>query len=635
MLKISLLSSAAFFVLTVPAWAQSENDLTVPPENVVVTATRIATPNDQVGSVLTVIDATDIDRRQERSLPDVLADAPGLNLVQSGGEGGQTSIFMRGTDSNHVKVLVDGIDVSDPSSPNGAFDFGKFDSTDIARVEVLRGPQSGLYGSDAIGGVINIITKQGDGPLSFTGTAEGGSFDTLNQAATASGSDDAFHYRVSLAHLHAGATPVTPLDLLPAGEARNDDYYDSVTASTKLGYDLSDHFDLGFVGRVSDSLGHITGDATDPVTFLAFPAPTQTRIYTQSYDSRATAHWALGWLDQTFGVSYSSTVTSDMDPNNGSIPSSGDRIAFDWQGSMPLASGETMVLGATTVRDAIHIPISAGVTTNAGYGELQSSLPDLIEGLDFNNSVSIRYDDNSAYGDHITWHVAPLVTIASTATRIHASYGTGFKAPSLDQLFESFPTFDFFANPALKPETSAGYDVGIDQTLFGVTGGVTFFHNDIKNLIETNPVTFADDVNIGRARTQGFENYLAWQPLDALKLRADYTYTEAEDADLHEELVRRPKNKISGEASWQASQALNLDARLLYLGTWIDGSRDFSVPRLNAHPYWTADLAASYALTENLAVMGRVSNLLDKSYEDPVGFLQPGRAFYAGLKVNL
>jgi vitamin B12 transporter len=202
-------------------------------------------------------------------------------------------------------------------------------------------------------------------------------------------------------------------------------------------------------------------------------------------------------------------------------------------------------------------------------------------------------------------------------------------------LFESFPAFFFFANPDLKPETSAGYDVGVDQTLFGVTGGVTWFHNDIKNLIETNPVTFEDDVNIGRATTQGFENYLAWRPFDTIKLRADYTYTEAEDADLHQELVRRPKNKISGEARWQAMDALSLDARLLYIGTWIDGSRDFSVPRLNAHPYMTVDLAASYALTENLTVTGRVSNLFDKSYEDPVGFLQPGQAFYAGLKVKL
>lgn len=635
MLKLSFLSSAALAALSISASAQSENGFAVPPENVVVTATRIATPIEQVASAITMIDAADIDSRQQRSLPDLLRDVPGLNLVQSGGEGGQTSIFMRGANSNHTKVLVDGIEVSDPSNPNGAYDFGKFSAADIARVEVLRGPQSGLYGSDAIGGVVNVITKSGDGPLTLSAEAEGGSFDTFNQSLSASGSRDDFHYRVSLAHLHAGATPVTPPDLLPPGQRRNDDYFDNVTASSKLGYDLTGNFDLGLVGRYSNSLSKVTGDAFDPVTFASFPSPLQTRIDTLSYQTRGTAHLVLGPLDQTIGLGYSSTVTSDMDPNNGSIPSSGNRIKLDWQGQIAIADGETVVLGAETARDAMHVPIKAGITTNAGFGELQSSLPGLLGGAaDFHNSISVRYDDNSRFGGKATWHVAPALAVAATATRLHASYGTGFKAPSLDQLFESFPAFFFFANPNLKPETSAGYDVGIDQTLFGVTGGATWFHNDIKNLIATDPVTFSTNVNIGRARTEGLETYLAWNPLDTVKLRLDYTYTEALDLALHQELVRRPKNKLSGDLRWQAMDAISLDASLLYVGSWIDGSRDFSVSRLNAHPYVTADIAASYALTDNFALTGRLANLFDKTYENPTGFLQPRRAFYAGIKAN-
>ena len=634
MLKSVFLSSAALAALILPASAQSQNSLSVPPENVVVTATRIATPIDRIASSMTVIDAADIDARQQRSLPDILRDVPGLNLVQTGGEGGQASIFMRGSNSNHTKVLVDGIEDSDPSKPNGAYDFGKFNSADIARVEVLRGPQSGLYGSDAIGGVVNVITKSGNGPLAISATAEGGSFDTFNQSATIGGSEDGFHYRASLAHLHAGATPVTPLDLLPAGQKRNDDFFDNVTASTKLGYDLSDSFDLGFVGRYTNSLSKVTGDAFDPVSFASFPSPLQTRIDTLSYNARATAHLVLGAIDQTIGFGYSSTVTSDIDPDNGSIPSSGDRIKLDWQGQIAIADGQTIVLGAETTRDAVHVPLSAGITTNAGYGELQSSVPGLFDGVDFHNSISVRHDSNSRFGDRTTWHVAPVLAITGTDTRLHASYGTGFKAPSLVQLFEDFPAFFFFANPNLKPETSEGYDIGLDQTLFGVTGGVTWFHNDIRNLIATDPVTFSTNVNIGRARTQGLETYLAWQPFDTLKLRADYTYTEALDVIRHQELVRRPKTKISADARWQATDAFSLDASLLYVGSWIDGSRDFSVSRLNAHPYMTADIAASYALTDNLAVTGRISNLFDKSYQNPVGFLQPERAFYAGIKAN-
>ena len=632
MLKSLFLSGAALAALSISASAQGSG---VPAENVVVTATRIATPAEQVGSSVTLIDAADIASRQQRSLPDILRDVPGLNLVQTGGEGGQAAIFMRGSGSNHTKVLVDGIEVSDPSNPNGAYDFGKFNSGDIARVEVLRGPQSSLYGSDAIGGVVNVITKAGNGPLSLSAEVEGGSFDTFNQGATASGSEGDLHYRVSLSHLHAGATPVTPLDLLPPGQKRNDDYFDNVTASTKLGYDVTDNFDLGFVGRYSNSLSKVTGDAFDPVTFASFPSPLQTRIDTLSYAARGTAHLVLGGVDQTIGLAYSSTVTSDMDPNNGPIPSSGERIKLDWQGHMAVAEGETIVLGAETTRDAVHVPLSAGITTNAGYGELQSSLPGLLgEDIDFYNSVSIRYDDNSRFGSRTTWHVAPVLAFTATGTRLHASYGTGFKAPSLVQLYEDFPAFFFFANPNLKPETSEGYDLGVDQTLFGVTGGLTWFHNDIRNLIATDPVTFSTNVNIGRARTQGLEAYLAWQPIDTLKLRADYTYTEAQDRGTGLELVRRPKNKLSADARWQAMEALSLDASLLYVGSWIDGSRDFSISRLNAHPYVTADIAATYTLNDNFAVTGRVSNLFDKTYENPTGFLQPERAFYAGIKAN-
>ena len=161
--------------------------------------------------------------------------------------------------------------------------------------------------------------------------------------------------------------------------------------------------------------------------------------------------------------------------------------------------------------------------------------------------MSLRYDDNSMFGSRTTWHIAPVVAVAATGTRLHASYGTGFKAPSLEDLFESFPAFFFFANPDLKPESSAGYDVGVDQTLGPVSAGATWFHNNIKNLIETDPVTFSTDVNIGKARTEGMEAYLAWQALDTLMLRTDYTYTLAEDAVLHQELVRRPRHKASAE----------------------------------------------------------------------------------------
>ena len=197
--------------------------------SVVVSPTTVPTPTDQSASSVTVITGADIESQQYRTVPDALMAVPGLNVVQTGGPGGLTSVFIRGTNSNHVKVLIDGIDVSDPSNPNQSFDFGQLLTGDIARIEILRGPQSGLYGSDAIGGVISITTKNGDGPPKVTATVEGGSFGTFNQRAGLSGSQDNFNYVFNVQHFSSTETPVTPLNELAPGEQRINDTYDNWT----------------------------------------------------------------------------------------------------------------------------------------------------------------------------------------------------------------------------------------------------------------------------------------------------------------------------------------------------------------------------------------------------------------------
>ena len=306
---------------------------------VVVTATRIPTPVREVASSISVVTAADIEARQERTFADVLKDIPGLNVVQTGGPGGVTSVFMRGTNSNHTKVLIDGIDVSDPSNSTGAFDFGQLLTQDIERVEVLRGPQSGLYGSDAIGGVINIITRSGSGPAQFTGAVEGGTFDTFNQAGTLSGSQDALHYSASVSHFHAGATPVTPLDLLLPGEFRNDDYDDNLTLSTKLGIDVTQNFDLGLVARYTDIHLHTTGEdflAVPP--FAGYPAPQQTTAATDEYSTRLTAHLRSfdEVFDQTLGLAYTHDRTDTVAPQTPPALNNGERRKADWQGDVRL-----------------------------------------------------------------------------------------------------------------------------------------------------------------------------------------------------------------------------------------------------------------------------------------------------------
>jgi vitamin B12 transporter len=600
-------------------------------DTVVVTATRIPTPESQVASSISVVSADDIAAMQTQTLPDVLKIIPGLNVVQVGGVGGQTSLFMRGTNSNHVKVLVDGIDVGDPSNSNGAFDVGQFLAQDIQRVEVLRGPQSGLYGSDAIGGVINVTTKAGSGPAQFTAGLEGGSFDTFNQNAGISGSADRFHYAANLQHLHSGETPVTPLDVLLPGEERIDDYYDNLTASTKLGYDIAETWDLGLAARYSNTHLRTTGD--NEFNFPdTFPDSQQSTSTTTQYYARLSVHNLAfdGLLDHTLGLAYGNIKTSSLSPDNGASENAGNRLKIDWQGNIRLTSSEHLIVGAEHEREAISAPIAAGTNINSGYGELQSAFGD-----SFFDTVSVRYDDNDRFGSKVTYRFAPAYLISETGTKLKASVGTGFKAPTLSQLFQSFPPF-FFANPNLRPESSLGYDVGFEQSLFAATihFGATYFRNNIKNLIDSN-ADFTSYANVGRARTDGIESFIAFQPVSAYSARFDYTFTEAFDQTDNTVLLRRPKHKASLRNTWQATPRLSFDATLLYVGSWVDGNRDFTnIEPLNAASFTTVNLAASVDLNDHLSVYGRINNLFDRKYEDPIGFLQPKIGAFAGIKAK-
>lgn len=602
------------------------------PEMVVVTATRVPTRQSQLASSVTVITADEIASKQEVTLPDVLKDVPGLNLVQTGGPGGLTSVFMRGTNSNHTKVLIDGIDVSDPSSATGTYDFGQMLAGTIDRVEVLRGPQSGLYGSDAIGGVINIITRSGEGPPKLEASAEGGSFDTFNQTGSLMGSEGGFHYTANVEHFHSGATPVTPLDLLAPGEKRNDDYYDNLTGSTKLGYFFGNGLDLGLVARQTSTQLRFTGDDYNVPPYTGVPDATQSESDTSETYARAFAHLVSsdGALDQTLDFAYTRKRTASYSPDVAFSLDTGERRKVDLQEIVKATRSQTVVFGAEYARDEITEPLSVSDSIASGYAELQSRL---WGGL--SSAINVRYDDNNLFGGKTTYRVAPTYTIEATGTQIRASWGTGFKAPTLSELYQSFPAYNFFANPDLKPETSEGYDVGIEQALGAQARiGVTYFDNHLRNLIDDN-ATFTSYANVGRATTSGIESFITYQPWKPLSLRIDYTYTQAIDDILDEELERRPKHKASVDASWQVTHQLALDATVLTLSSWFDVTRDSLVPYATAPGYTTVNLAAHYDFTTQLRLYARVDNLLDRHYEDPLGFLQPSLGVYGGVDVKL
>jgi vitamin B12 transporter len=640
---------------------------------VVVSPTTVVTPSDESASSTTVITASDIEARQLRTVPDALATVPGLNVVQSGGPGGQTSVFIRGTNSNHVKVLIDGIDVSDPSNPNGSFDFGQLLTGDIERIEVLRGPQSGLYGSDAIGGVISITTKSGSGPPKVTFSTEGGSFGTSNERASLSGSQGDFNYVFNVQHFQSLSTPVTPSSDLAPGEQRNNDSYDNWTYSTKLGYNLTDNLAVNVVGRYTDSTLHFTND--DFVDFFpaSFAEPIQSTQIDHQFYGRAEAVWSpFAGFKNFFGVNYTNSWTWTMDPNmdTGFISPAvlppmvnlGTRIEEDYRGELQVAPGQLLLFGAQDQNETLRTNSSSVIdptfccetffVTNAerrndaGWLQLQDQLTRQLYIVS-----NVRYDANEDFGDHTTFRVAPVYIVPWTDTKLLASYGTGFKAPSLEDLFVNFLP-GFVANPNLKPEESTGWDVGFEQPIANdrVRFGSTYFHNDLTNLIET--VTTATPGveslgNIGQATTWGFENFAAWQVNKDVFLRADYTYTVAlaestpgctSPPCAGQALLRRPKNKVSLTANWQATDRLSVAATLLYVSSWWDLTRQLVPPDgfeqyVRAPGFVTVNLAANYALRDNVTLFGRIDNLFNARYEDPLGFMRPGFGAYAGIRL--
>jgi vitamin B12 transporter len=635
----------------------SDSKITLPP--VIVSATTVPTPADQIASSVTVITAQDIARDQLRTVADALNTVPGLNVVQSGGPGTQTSVFIRGTDANHVKVLIDGIDAGDPSTPNGAFDFAHLLTGDIERIEVLRGAQSGLYGSDAIGGVISITTKKGEGPPKATATVEGGSFGTFNQTTSLSGSQDNFNYAFNVVHLRTTSTPVTPLNLLAPGERRINDSYNNWTYSTKLGVNLSDTVAVNVVGRYTDAKLGFTGENSSAFP-LDFPEALQSTQVNHQLFSRGEVVWSLfeGRFTNYFGINYTNQWNYNVDPNADSfftsplvtppITNLGERTKYDWRGIAKVTSGETLVLGLEQETQSIRTnstgtvdpgfnltqtTTSARTGNHAGYAELQSQLTQR-----FSVVSNIRVDDNESFGEHMTWRVAPVFMTPVTDTKLKASYGTGFKAPSLTQLYVSNPSFSSVANPNLLPETSKGYDYGFEQPVWNdrIRFGATYYHNDISNLI-TNAVDSSGlftNVNVGEATTHGIESFAAFTVNEQIKIRGDYTTTVTRDDTTGLGLRNRPGNKTGLSTIWTPDDKFTLSTTVLYVGSAVEFNRDGSIPRADSAPYALVNLAANYKVDEHVTVFGRVDNLLNRQYESPIGFDRPGLGIYGGVRVS-
>ncbi|MTJ83853.1 MAG: TonB-dependent receptor [Telmatospirillum sp.] len=605
-------------------------------DQVVISATRLPTPVSEVASSVTVVTAEEIEARQERTLHDVLQDIPGLVNPSYGGPGTQVYLFTRGTNVNHTKILVDGIDMSDPSQSDGSANLATVLAGDIERVEMLRGPQSGLYGSDAIGGVLNIITRKGEGPLKLTASVEGGSFATFNQNASASGSEGRFHYALNLAHFSTQAERVQPDDAVKPGARRLDYTNDNKAASGKFGADLTDSLDVGLVFKAAASGLTNLSDNRSGKTGLGYMGTGHNYQEDRQFMTRGTLHQTLwdGAFEQTLGLAEAVErrhYAYSSDQKKTPSVYGGNRTKIDWQGNIRVIDGHVITLGAEREMTAISDLIPQKFTTNtgntAGYAQLQSKFDP-----HFVNTVSIRHDDNDTFGGANTYRLAPAILLPETDSKIKASMGTGFHAPSLDQLYHSYPSMNFFANPNLRPEKSLGWDAGFEQGLVNgrVQFGSTYFHNNIRNMIVSgiNPLGVYTYSNVSTAVTKGLESFISVNPLEGLTLRADYTRLLTDNTMTRRALVERPKNKLGASAIWQAGDNLRLSVN-------VTGMTDsYSYYYLRTAGWWTADVAADYQIGPHLSVFGRIDNMFDREYAEMRGYLAPRRGVFGGIKIT-
>lgn len=659
-----------------PVAAVLSHNTDIFPDSMTVSAARRPIRADEIGTAITVISEQQIQTQQRRSFADILARQPGLNVVQTGGFGGTTSIFMRGNNSNEIKVRLDGMDINDGSQPNGMFDAAQFVTDGVGRMEILRGPQSGLYGADAMAGVIDITTAQGQGRFTPFVRVEGGAYGTFNQVIGARGSAGRFHYNVELSHYRRDGFHGVPAYIdryfgATRAQRRQGDRNDNRSANIRLGYDVTDHFDLGLTTRLVQSNYH-TYNAYDLMDEVYGMAGTEREKTTQNEAIvRGTAHLSSlgGKVDQVIGLGYMTTrrTWTETGTATGGGPLAWDptyyrssRIKLDWHGTVDLKDYGTLLVGAEHFHDwfstdqgdtsgtSTPFSTSVGMDTTAGYGQYQGNWNHILYG-----AANIRYDSNSRYGNYVTWRVAPAIHIPGTGTVIKASGGTGFHGPSLYQLFgnQVGPSYAELGNRSLRAERLIGYDVGVDQKLAAdrLHFGATWYESHERNLIQS---TTAYDVssngsyyttysyaNVARARMYGVEAFVDWKALKTLDFNLNYTWTHARDATTGQMLQRIPQHKFNFNTTWSPVQDFTLSGNILYVSGWRDtpviaGADGYCSTCAKGHGYMTIDLAASYRINRYVSVFARADNLLNRQYENPVGYLQPGRAGYGGVTLS-
>ena len=647
-MSLSLRSSRAIgaflaFYSVAPVASAAEPDA-AQIDQIVVTATRAPTPRSSVGDSVTVIDAEAARMSQKTAVSDLLTTTPGISASRNGGLGTTTSLRIRGAEADQTVVLIDGVKLNDPSSTGGGYNFANLLVSDIARIEVLRGSQSTLWGSQAIGGVVNIVTPEPSGPLSTTFDVQGGSYGTMAVTARAQAGGDRFAWRLGGNYLTTDGISAFDEDL----GGREEDGYRNVGFNARGIVRITDAISAEL--RSTWSHGRAEIDGFPPPTF----ALADTSEYAKTDESVSYAGLKVDTLDARFqhrvGIAYTDTDRENIDPRS-SVPqtfdASGTNLRYEYQGTLTLSDRVQGVFGAErerselssaspTVANPTPSPLRRDVTLDSVYAQVQVTP---ISAMTLSGGV--RYDDHETFGGHTSGKVA-VAWSATGSTIVRASRGEGFKAPTLFQLYSQFGT------PTLDPEESSDWEAGVEQRLFDrLSVSATYFNRETDDLIDfvscsgvRSPRCTAQPggyyENVQRASTEGYEIGLTAQIVERVRFDANYTGLDARNesrgtANFGKHLARRPNDSANAQLTigWRIPLTTTLAAQ--YVGKRFDTAANTFV----LEDYTLVDLRAAYRFSQSLEVYGRIENAFDEDYSTVRRYGSVGRGYYIGMRVTL
>lgn len=590
-----------------PAFAQN-NDI-------IVTATGVGQSPAETGQAVTIVDRALIDQRQTIILSDLLATTPGITVTRNGGIGGFTGLRVRGAEAEQTLVLIDGVRVNDPSSPGGGFDFGNLLSGSIDRVELLRGPDSVAWGSRAIGGVVNIVTRAPTTELKANASAEYG---YANGAFANAG-------------LSGGAGPVTASltggylrtdGISAAADGRERDGFRQYGATGRANVTVSDSISLDLRGYYAHSRTRIDG----------FPPPAFVLADTPEYSTAQEVYGYAGVNAAAFGGRLKNRLAftiADINRDNFDFPGAssaafigrGRTERYEYQADIAATHKLRVVLAAEHENSRFSDGFTAaasGITSGFGQAIWRPAAPLTLTG-------GIRYDSDRTFGGHLTYAANGALALHNTVIR--ASYAEGFKAPTLYQ------RFSFFGDRDLKPETARSYDVGVEQHFLAgrARAGVTYFNRRTTNQIDFDLGTFTY-ANIARTSGEGVEAELTVTPVQALLLTANYSYIDTTNlspgANFGNVLARRPRQAFNASIDYRTAIGLALGATVQLVGDSFDNQTN----SVRIDGYAIASVRAEMPVGKRLVVYGRIDNLADAGYRTVAGYGTYPRAAYGGIR---